>query len=134
MFDFTKFWDKRYLFGPNPFILSRSDQIFFGIAIALVVLCAAAKIIVWRAEHGSPRKILFGRLFHLFLTIGILLGIWYGARIERIPWIYTRFTALLILALGAVWFVFIARYYFKSFRSAQKSWEDEQLKYKYLKK
>lgn len=132
MLDFTKFWDKRYLFGPNPFDLTRSDQIFFGIAIASVVLCAAAKIFVWRAERNSPKKNLFSRLFHLFLTMGIFLGVWYAARFERIPWIYTHFTALLILALGAVWFAFIARYYWKSYRNLQRDFNEEEIKRKYL--
>lgn len=134
MFDFTKLWDKRYLLGPNPLELARSDHIFLGLAIALVALGVGAKIMVWRADAGSPKKYLLGRLFHLFFTIGIGLGIWYGARIERIPWIYTHFTALFLLLIGAAWFVFIARYYVRVYRLAQRAWEDEKLKNKYLKK
>ncbi|OGE77735.1 MAG: hypothetical protein A2751_01605 [Candidatus Doudnabacteria bacterium RIFCSPHIGHO2_01_FULL_46_14] len=134
MVDVTKLWDKRYLFGPNPFDLARSDHIFFVLAITCVIIAAAAKIIVLRAERGSPKKILFGRVFHLFLTIGILLGIWYGARIERIPWIYTHFTALLLLIVGLVWFGFITRFYLRVHRSAQERWQDEQVKLQYLKR
>ena len=132
MFDFTKLWDKRYLFGPNPFDLTRSDQIFLGIALAAVVLAFIAKIIVWRAERESPKKVLFSRLFHLFLTTGLLLGLWYGARVQRIPWIYTHFTALLVLAIGLVWSVFIARYYWRRYRPLEQSWKDDQIKRKYL--
>ena len=132
--DFTKLWDKRYLFGPNPFDLSRSDQIFFGFAILLVLLAIVAKIFVLRAPASHPKKILFGRLFHLFLTMGILLGVWYGARIERIPWIYSHFTALLLLVIAAIWFGFIIRYYWLVFRNAQTAWQDQELKNKYLKR
>src|SRR3989344_2040515 len=131
MFDFTKFWNKIYLFGPNPLILSRSDYIFLGIAIVSVAFAFIAKIIVWRAERNSPRKILFSRLFHLFLTTGILLGLWYGARVQRIPWIYTHFSALLVLAVGLVWFVFIARFYWKQYRGLQQTWKDDKIKLKY---
>lgn len=134
MIDITKLWDKRYLFGPNPLELTRSDHIFLGLAIACAVLGIAAKIVVWRAQTGSPKQHLLGRLFHLWFTMGIGLAVWYGARIERIPWIYTHFTALLLLSVGAAWFVFIVRYYVRVYRSAQKFWEDEQLKNKYLKK
>ncbi len=132
MLDFTKLWDKRYLFGPNPFDLTRSDYIFLGIAIACVALAFIAKIIHWRAEKESPRKILFSRLFHLFLTTGLLLGLWYGARVQRIPWIYTHFTALLILVISLAWFGFIARFYWKRYRALAQSWKEEKIKFKYL--
>ncbi|OGE76647.1 MAG: hypothetical protein A3C85_01535 [Candidatus Doudnabacteria bacterium RIFCSPHIGHO2_02_FULL_48_21] len=130
--DITKLWDKVYLFGPNPFTLSRSDQMFFYIAIGFVFLGLVAKILVWRAEDGSPKKFLFSRVFHLFFTVGLLLLLWYGARVERIPMIYTHFTVLILLVIWLVWLVFIFRYFLRQYRPQQRVFEEEKLKRKYL--
>lgn len=132
MLDFTKLWNKIYLFGPNPVVLSRSDQIFFWLAAGFVVVGMAAKIVEWYLENGRPKKILLNRLFHLFFTSGLLLLIWYGARLQLIPWISAHFTALLVLAIFLVWLGFITRYYLRDYRDLEQRWKDEQIKNKYL--
>lgn len=132
MLDFTKFWDKIYLFGPNPPDLSRSDLVFFWIAVGLVVVAVAAKILVLRQAKESPRIYLLGRCFHLFLTIGLLVLLWVGARFENIPWLSVRIVVLLLFLGGLTWFGFVAVYFFREYRTRQKLWEEELIKRKYL--
>jgi len=132
MLDFTKLWDKIYLFGPGFGIMSRSDRIIFWIGAVFVVLGVAAKIGAWYMEPGRPRKILLSRLFHLFLTAGLSLLVWYGARDQLIPWISTHFTALLVLAIHFVWAVFIGRYAWRDHRRQDRAWIEDKIKQKYL--
>ncbi len=130
--DFTKLWDKQYLFGPNPLELSRSDNIFFWIALVFIVAGIAAKILAMKNQGGSPKNVLFGRFTRLFLTTGLLTLLWVGARFENIPWISIRFLVLAILLMWLVWLLFIGKYFVRDFRKRQKTWEDEELKRKYL--
>lgn len=132
MLDFTKLWDKTYLFGPNPIELSRSDWGFFWLAVGFVLFSLIAKVLAIKSESESPDKLLRNRFFHLFLTVGILLLLWSGMRFENIPWLSTRLLALLLLFLWLLWLAFIARYLFSSFRVQKKAWEAELLKRKYL--
>jgi len=132
MFDFTKLWDKLYLFGPNPLEMSRSDWGLLWLAGGFVLIGIGAKILAVSAATNSPRKVLGNRFFHLFATVGFFLLLWAGARFENIPWISTHLTALLLLILWLVWFSFIAKYFFFGFRSQTKQWEEEERKRKYL--
>lgn len=134
MFDFTKLWDKQYLFGPNPLELSRSDNIFFWIALVFIVAGIAAKILAVKSQAGSPKIFLFSRFTHLFFTMGLLTLLWVGARFENIPWISIHFLVLVILLLWLIWLLLIGKYFVKDFRNRQKVWEDEELKRKYLNK
>lgn len=133
MLDFTKLWDKIYLFGPNPPDLARSDLIFFWVSLVFVVAAIISKIIVFRTAPGSPKRMLWSRIFHLFLTIGILVLLWVGARFENIPWLGTHVVVLSLFLIGLVWLVFIMRYYLVEGRSRQSMWEEEKIKQKYLK-
>lgn len=132
MIDFTKLWDIDYLFGPNPVDLQRSDHVFFWIMIALIAMSAIAKLFAWRQDKGSPAHFLYSRFFHLFLTVGILMLIWFGARRENIPWIGTHFVVLMILLIWLVWLVFIGKYYLQKFRIQQDNWKSEERRHKYL--
>lgn len=132
MLDFTKLWDKAYLFGPNPFSFSRSDFIFFGLAIALVAAAAVFKILVLRADKDSPRRFLLLRYFHLTATAGILTLLWAGARFENIPWLSTHFLVLLMFLGWLFWLGFILKYYFRQYRHVLRAWQEEKIKRKYL--
>lgn len=134
MLDFTKLWDRRYLFGPNPFDFSRSDHIFFWLAVVLLILAAAAKIFSINIEAGSPKRYLLGRVFNFAITIGILSLLWAGARHENIPWLSRHIVVLAVFLIGFLWVGFIAKYFFGNFGFQQKTWQDEQLKHKYLSK
>lgn len=130
--DFTKLWDKRYLLGPNPLDLSRSDLIFLWMAIGFLVLSVAAKVTVLKQDKDSPRRFLASRLFHLLATMGILMLVWAGSRFENIPWLSTHVVVLSLLLIALVWFGFIAKYFLGDFKRQLKLWREEVLKRKYL--
>lgn len=132
MFDVTKLWDKRYLFGPNPIDLTRSDHIFFWISLVFVVAAILSKIIASTQQNGSPKKFLMNRFFRAFLTMGILILLWTGARFENIPWLSTHILLLFLFLIWLVWLFFIAKYFLKDYRGQQENWESEQVKQKYL--
>lgn len=81
---------------------------------------------------GSPKKFLLNRCYHLFLTIGLLVLLWFGMRFENIPWLSAHVAVLGLFVIAGVWFVSISRFYFQNYKAAQKSWADEQLKRRYL--
>jgi Ca2+/Na+ antiporter len=132
--DFTKLWDKTYLFGPNPLDISRSDRIFFLVAIVFVVCGIISKVLAARQPSRSPRQHLLNRLYHLFLTSGFLVLLWVGARFENIPWIAAHVVVLLLFLIWLAWLLFIAKYFFKEYHIHQKLWKEEELKQKYLAK
>lgn len=132
MLDFTKLWNKIYLFGPNPPDLSRSDLIFFWVSLVFIVAAIISKIMVFRTAPGSPKRMLRSRVFHLFLTIGILVLLWVGARFENIPWLSVHIVVLSLFLIGLVWLVYIGRYYIREFKTKERQWREDQIKQKYL--
>ncbi len=130
--DFTKLWDGKYLFGPNPAAVSRSDVIFLWAGALMVALAILAKILALRAERESPSRFLWNRFFHNFLTMGILVLLWAGARYENIPWLAAHIVVLGLLLIALIWLGFIGRYLFAKHRLQSKTWEAEKLKRKYL--
>lgn len=132
--DFTKLWDKKYLLGPNPLELSRSDLLFFWVSLIFLAAALVLKLLVVKKEKGNPCYYLFGRLFHLFLTIGLLVLLWVGARFENIVWLSTHIVVISLFLIGLVWLGFIGKYFIKDFSKQKRFWEEEKLKQKYLAK
>lgn len=134
MIDFTKFWDKQYLLGPNPLELSRSDNIFFWTAPIFIVAGILAKFLAARNQPASPKNFLFSRFTHLFIVMGLLILLWVGARFENIPWISTHLVVFILFLIWLIWLVYIGKYFVKEFRNRQKTWHEEELKRRYLPK
>ena len=130
--DFTKLWNKTYLLGPNPLELQRSDQSFFIVSLAFILIGLLTKIVSYQSDVGSPKKLLLSRFFHVFLTSGTLILLWFGSRFENIPMLSTHIVVLLLFVIWIVWLIFIAKYFFKEYRVKQRLWEEEKVKRKYL--
>ena len=128
MLDLTKLWDTTYLFATNTQGLSRSDLIFMWIGVAFVVLSIIVKGVSVKQPKDSPKKVLLARLYHLFLTIGLLIALWFGLRFESIPWLSAHVVVLALFVVAALWLLAIARHYRRWYRGAQANWQDEQLK------
>lgn len=132
--DITKLWNPIYLFGPNPIDLSRSDHIFFWIAVGFVVAGLVAKLLSRTSPPASPRRGLSNRFFRLFATMGILVSMWIGLRFENIPWLGTHIVVLFLLLVFLIWLFFIGKYLIGGFRRQEHAWQEEQIKQKYLKR
>lgn len=132
--DFTKFWDRIYLFGPNPINMSRSDVVFFWVSIAFIVAAVVFKVFVLQQNRSNPKRYLLNRFFHLFLTIGILVLLWAGLRFENIPWLGTHIVVLAIFLIGLIWGLFIIWFMMRKYQAAKKTWHDEEERNRYLPK
>ncbi len=133
MFNFQKLLTKDYLFKVNTVILLRSDKLFFVIGGVLVVLAIIFKIASLYAPNPVD-KVLRNKFYRLFLTTGILEVIWFGFRFENVPFFGTHFVALLILLIGAAWFVKLVVSTIMHYKGDKVSWEKDQVKLKYLPK
>jgi hypothetical protein len=133
MFNFHKLIETDYLFTVNRVFLARSDKLFFVVGAALVIVAIVFKIAALYAPNPLD-KILRNKFFNLFLTIGLLEVVWFGARYENIMFFGSHFLALLILLIGLVWFIFLAASIMKNYRSDKLMWEKEQVRLKYLPK
>lgn len=132
MLDFTKFWDPSYLFGRNPALLSRSDNIFLWAGATFIAICVIAKILALRSDKQNPTRFLFNRLFHNFLTMGLLVLIWSGFRYENIPWLSTHIVILVLFLIWLIWIIFIVKYALSEYPKQKKIWQEEKVKRKYL--
>ena len=132
MLDFTKLWDKIYLFGPNPIGMSRSDFIFFWASVGLIVIAIALKLLTIGSQKQSPKRYLLNKYFHLALTMGILFLLWVGFRFQNIPWLSTHFLVLLLWVVFLVWLGFVIKYHWQKFGKHHEEWSDGELKKRYL--
>ena len=131
MFKFKKLLSYQYLFEVNPVLLTRSDKFFAAIGVVCVILAIVFKI----SAIYSPSPIdknMRERFFNLFLTIGILEVIWFGARYQNIRFFGSHFIALLILVIGLVWLVNLILKIVKNYSIEKSAWEKDQVKNKYL--
>lgn len=128
-----KFFSYDFQFYVNPIRIETVDQIFAGIALCAIVLAIAFKVRV-RFAKNEISKNFFSRLVRLFATVGILGVVWYGLRYQNVNLFGSHFMFLLLLAIGLVWFGFIAKYWWKHYAMERTAWEKEQLKMKYLAK
>lgn len=132
-FNLKKLASKDYLFTINRVLLTRSDKLFFLLGAGLAILAIVFKI----ASLYSPNpvdKAVRNKFFNLFLTIGLLEIAWFGARYENINFFGSHFVALVILLIGAIWFVWLVISIIKNYKTDKELWEKEQVRLKYLPK
>lgn len=133
MFKFAKLVSAEYLFNINTIMLTRSDKLFFIIGSVFVLLAVVLKIAALYAPNPVDTAIR-NRFFRLFLTIGLIEVIWFGARYQNVRFFGSHFVALLTLLIGLIWFVQIVVAAFRHYKTDKTAWEKEQVKLKYLPK
>lgn len=133
MFNFAKLVSTDYLFTINTIMLTRSDKLFFIIGAIFTVFSVVLKVAALYAPNPVD-KVIRSRLFRLFLTIGLIEVIWFGARYQNVRFFGSHFVALLTLLIGLVWFIQIAVSAFRHYKVDKIAWEKEQVKLKYLPK
>ncbi len=121
-----------YLFNVTP-VITNSDKLFFLIGSISVVLAIILKLAALYAPTPID-KVVREKLYRLFLTIGILEILWFGAKDENVYVFGTHAMALGILLIGLIWFGFIVSYIIKNYRRERVTWEKTQVKLKYLPK
>lgn len=129
---FKQFFSYDFLIYLNRIRIEKIDIVFASIAVGLLVLGIIVRIVSWRSSH-KVRKSMLLRFARLFVTIGIMGLVWYGARYQLVAWFGTHLTYVIILLIGLVWTGFLLRYVFGSYFSEKQAWEKEQQKLKYIK-
>jgi hypothetical protein len=119
-----------FLFNPTGNLI-QFDWVLFGIFGALLVL-GIVELITAKNTNNLIVKDFHSRLVRLFFTIGILGAFWSGMRYLFVPYLGTRFSATLILAVGIVWSAFVIFYAVNKYGQARKEWEQRAMKEKYL--
>ena len=131
MVSLKKLLSADYLFNVDRVILTRSDFIFYYFGIALVLLAIVMKIASTKAPNPVDKHYR-QKAFTLFVTIGILEILWFGARYQAIRFFGSHFVALVILCVGIVWAVFLITDIVQHYKPAKEKWEKEQVRQKYL--
>jgi hypothetical protein len=128
-----QYFTSKFLFEIDRVMLHRADKVFLSVGAILVVLAIIFKLAAVYAPNpvdGKYRQ----KFYNLFLNIGLSEVVWFGARYYFIRFFGSHFVALVILAIGLVWFVMIATKMVKNYRKEKIAWEKEQVKLKYLPK
>ncbi len=129
----NQYFTTKFLFNINRVMLEKPDKVLLGIGLVLVIFAIVFKL----AEMFSPTptdKKFRRKLFNLFLTIGILEAVWFGARYQNVRFFGTHFVGLLILLIGLIWLGFVVVDMVKNYSKEKDQWEKDQVKLKYLPK
>lgn len=121
------------LFEINRISIDSTDKFFLMLGGLFLVLAAIFKLSSVYAPSSVDKKYR-GKLFTVFLTIGLLELVWFGARSQFVRFFGTKFVALLILVIGLVWFGAVLINMLKNYRKEKMEWEKEQVKLRYLPK
>lgn len=124
-------FDYYFWFSQPPTILTKFDlfvgYLFLALFVVGMVLLLAKRFINHRTYAKLVRKFMF-----MDLTVGSLGLIWFAMRYESIPIFAKRFWTGGLLAILAVWILWILKYLFLNFFREKQEFEQEQLKSKYL--
>ena len=113
--------------------MERNDKVFLFIGAVLIILAILFKAASIYSPNPIDKKYR-NKYYKLFLTFGLALTIWFGARFQNLNIFGTHFTALFILLIGAISFVWVTVKMLKDYRGEKRFWEKEQVKLKYLPK
>lgn len=122
---------EQFLFQINRVQLETSDRALLVIGIVFILTAILFKL----GAHFAPSSVdakYRNKFFYLFLTVGLLEVVWFGARAQFVRFFGTHFVALVILLIGLVWFGFIIGKMIKHYRREKQEWERVELKKKYL--
>lgn len=126
-----KLFSPDYLFGYAYNGITRSDKIYFAMALILLALGIFTFVYKLASKNRHKREYL-QRWVNMFLTIGVLGAIWFGLRYELIQGLSSRIIVLLIYLWGIAWAIFIIRHYFKKYRPTMAEYVKDQQRKKYM--
>jgi len=133
MLAFKKLYSPDYLFTINRLNLDRSDRVLFSMGVIFVVLAIVFKLAALWSLNPIDKKYR-QKFFSLFLTIGLLEIVWFGARYQNVRFFGSHFVALILLVIGFVWGIMLLIKIYKGYKPEIQIWEKEQVKLKYLPK
>ena len=127
----TKLLDSNYWFSQPSVVLTRSDLYLAWFFLACLILAIVLKV-TKRLTKNPIKRNLMDRLFNLFLTVSLSGLVWYGFRYENTPIFAMHYWAGLVLLMGLVWFLVIAKYFAFQYFPDLADYDREQMKKKYI--
>jgi hypothetical protein len=121
-----------FLIYINRVQLERVDKVF-ALGSAVIVALALVIRIVISMQRGHIRVQLLQRFWRLFLTMGLLGLVWFGARYELVSGFGSHLAFLLLVVIGLIWLGYIVRYWLTTYKRECVAWEHKQQKDRYLK-
>ncbi len=112
--------------------LGLSDKLLIG-GFAVMIIFSVVSLVTAAASKNSAVVARFlRRLGKGLIAFGISGAAWSALRYLMIPYLGTRFLALLVLLGWLVWFGFVLAYAVRRLGPEHRDWQHEQVKRKYL--
>ena len=133
MIDYLKyFFDPSHLFSLRPSAMQPRAIIILAVVFGLfIVLGIISKIIATKTKDGLKLKA-WQRLFHLFLTIGIIGFVYLFFAWQGVALLAGRFWLIIMLLAMMVWLGFIAKYLFLTVPKLRKNIDQKRNFEKYI--
>jgi hypothetical protein len=122
----TDFW-----FAIDRTHIHPSEKAFIYIGLAFIVLGIIFLVYARLTKNQFLAKV-STRFAKIFLTTGIVEGIWYAMRTQYAQVLGTKFVAALILLLGIIWLIGPIKYLIKHYKVDMAVAEREASRQKYL--
>jgi len=126
------FFNPSHLFDLRPPVMhSRAILILAAAFGLLIILGIASQLIVMKTKDGLKIKG-WRRLFHLFLTVGILGLVYLFFAWQGVTLLASRFWLIILGLVVLVWFGFIAKYLFWDVPKLRRNIEEKRRFEKYI--
>jgi hypothetical protein len=126
-----EFFTSQFLFQINRIQIQPVDKVFLMVGVAALAMAVIFKLAARFAP--SPVDAAYrNNFFKIFLFLGSLEALWYGARAQLVRFFGTHFVALSIILISAVWLLVVLWKMFRRYRAEKTAWEKEQVRRKYL--
>lgn len=124
-------FSKDFWFGIDRAVIHTSDKAFLYIGAGLVALAIITLIYARFSKNHFLGRVAV-RFSKIFITIGLLEGLWYLLRIQYVAALGTRTVALVLLIWGLVWAYFPIKYLLKNYKFDMEKAQREMSREKYL--
>lgn len=131
--DWGEVFSKNFWFGIDRARIHFADTAFLYIGGALVAF-GILMLLYARFSRNQFLARVAVRISKIFLTIGLLEGLWYLLRTQYVQALGTRLVAVSLLVWGLIWLYFPIRYLLKNYKEDMEKAHREMNREKYLNK
>lgn len=129
--DWGEVFSKSFWFGIDRVTIHLSDKLFLWGGAVLVFLGIVALVYARFSKNQFLARFAV-RLSKIFLTIGLLEGLWYLLRTQYVAALGTRFAAVLLVVWGLVWLFFPIRNLIRNYKTDMEKAQRQASRDKYL--
>ena len=126
-------FSRDFWFGIDRAVIHTSDKAFLYVGAILVALGIIAVLFARFSKNQFLGRVAV-RLSKIFITIGLLEGVWYLLRTQFVQALGSRFVAALLIVWGLVWLYWPIKYLIKNYKVDMEKAQREASREKYLKR